>query len=203
MASRDRYAIYCGLLAPVVSLGSTGLATVVAPPAEFTWQAYALSDLGRSGARTFLLFNGGLVLGSLLGLALAWPLWRRSRNAAERAGTVAFVLTVVGLGLVGVFHLPKELHQPAALLFFVGAPFAGWLYGTGQVLAGDVRFGLVSIWFGVAHVVAWLAWILGIAADGSDGWFAVPEMVASLAFGVWALAVARSLLAESRDGGIV
>ena len=61
MSSLKRYAIYCGLLAPVVSLGSTTLATVLAPASEFTWQAYALSDLGRPDARTFLLFNGGLI----------------------------------------------------------------------------------------------------------------------------------------------
>ena len=52
MASLERYAIYCGLMAPVVSLGTTGLSTVLAPASEFTWQAYALSDLGRPDART-------------------------------------------------------------------------------------------------------------------------------------------------------
>lgn len=200
MSSLERYAIYCGLMAPVVSLGSTSLSTVLAPASEFTWQAYALSDLGRPDARTFVLFNGGLILGSLLGVALAWPLWRRSRNTLERAGTVAFVLAVVGLGLVGVFHLPRDLHSPAALLFFVGGPFTQWLYGTGQVLAGDVRFGLVSVWFGVAHIVGWVGWLLPVAAAGSDDWFAVPEMIASLAFGLWALALARSLLEDSRRG---
>lgn len=192
MPSLERYAVYCGLLAPVVSLGSTGLSTVVAPPAEFTWEAYALSDLGRPGARTFLLFNGGLILGGLLGAAFAWPLWRHSRNLLERVGTVLFAPTVVGLGLVGVFHLPHGLHTPVALLFFIGGPVTQWLYGAGQVLADDARFGTVSILLGVVHVVGWVGW--QFAVSGPEAWFAVPEMIASLAFGVWALALARSLL---------
>jgi len=192
MESLERYAIYCGLLAPVVSLGSTGLSTVVAPASEFTWEAYALSDLGRASARTFVLFNGGLLLGGLLGVAFAWPLWRHSRNLLERFGTVVFALAVVGLGLVGVFYLPHELHTPVALLFFLGGPITQWLYGGGQLLAGDTRFGAISILFGVVHVVGWVGWILVV--EDPETWFAVPEMVASLAFGLWAVALARSLL---------
>jgi hypothetical membrane protein len=198
MPSLERYAVYCGLLAPVVSLGSTGLSTALAPASEFTWQAYALSDLGRRGARTFLLFNGGLILGGLLGAAFAWPLWRHSRNLLERVGTVVFVPTVVGLGLVGVFHLPHELHTPVALLFFIGGPVTQWLYGAGQMLADDAWFGVVSVSLGVGHVVGWVGWQLAVA--DSEAWFAVPEMIASLAFGLWTLALARSLLENSRRG---
>ena len=192
MSSLKRYVIYCGLLAPVVSLGSTTLATVLAPASEFTWQAYALSDLGRPDARTFLLFNAGLILGGVLGLAFAWPLWRRSRNLVELIGTVTFAVTVVGLGLVGVFHLPRGLHGPVALLFFVGGPVTQWLYGAGQALAGDGRFGAVSTALGLVHVAGWLGWILTV--EDGETWFAVPEMIASVAFGVWVFALALSLL---------
>jgi len=200
MSFVERYAVLCGLVAPILSLGSTGLATVVAPASEFTWRAFALSDLGRPTARTFLLFNGGLILGGFVGIAFSWPLWRGARNRFERAGTVSFVLTLLGLALVGVFHLPKDPHQLVALLFFLGGPITHWLYGTGQALAGDVRFGLVSVWFGVVHVLGWTGWLIYVAVGGSaEQWFAVPEMVASLAFGCWAFALARSLL----DGPIV
>lgn len=200
MSSFQRYAVYCGLLAPILSLGSTGLATVVAPASEFTWQGFAISDLGRPTARTYFLFNGGLILGGLVGMLFSWPLWRRSRNELERAGAGVFVVTLLGLTLVGVFHLPKALHEPVALLFFLGGPFTHWFYGTGQVLAGDVRFGLVSIWVGVAHVVGWTGWIIYIAVGGSaESWFAVPEMIASVAFGCWAFALARSMV----DGGVL
>lgn len=203
MGSAERFAIYCGVLAPVLSLGSTGLATVLAPASEFTWRAFALSDLGRPTARTYLLFNGGLILGGLVGIAFSWPLWRRARNWLERAGTVSFVVTLLGLALIGVFHLPRALHQPVALLFFVGGPITQWLYGAGQLVAGDASFGLVSISFGVGHVLGWAGWILYVVAGGSaEQWFAVPEMVASLAFGCWAFALARSMIGGAPGTGV-
>lgn len=201
MASLDRYATYCGLLAPAIALGAVGLATVVAPSAEFSWKAFALSDLGRPDARTFLLFNGGLVGGGIVGLPFAWPLWRHADNRLERAGAIGFVLTVVGLALIGVFHLPRDLHQPVSLAFFLGAPVTGWLYGTGQVRAGDVRLGLASVLLGVAHVVGWTGWLLRVVVTGQDNWFAVPEMIAAIAFGCWAVAIARRLLEEAVPAG--
>lgn len=197
MDSLERYALYCGgILAPVLSLGCVGLATVLAPPDQFTWQAYALSDMGRPDARTYLLFNGGLVGGGVVGLPLVWPLWRRARNRVEQVGTVMLLVSLVGLALIGVFHLPNSLHGLVALLFFVGGPFTHWVYGTGQALAGDVRLGLTSIWFGVGHAAGWAGWLLylAVASPGGGPWFAVPEMIAAMAFGGWAVTVARSML---------
>jgi len=196
MEPLERYAVYCGILAPVFSLGCVGLATVVAPPGEFTWRAYALSDMGRPDARTYLLFNAGLIGGGVVGLPLVWSLWRRARNRVEQVGTVMLLVSLIGLALIGVFHLPHPLHNPVALLFFVGGPFTHWVYGTGRALAGDVRTGLVSIWFGVGHAAGWTGWLLYLALSGPEGgpWFAVPEMIAAVAFGGWAVTVARSLL---------
>jgi hypothetical membrane protein len=192
----ERYAIYCGILAPILSLGCVGLSTVIAPPGEFTWQSFALSDLGRPDARTYLLFNAGLIGGGLVGLPLVWPLWRRARNRVEQVGTGMLLISLVGLALIGVFHLPHPLHGLVAILFFVGGPFTHWVYGTGQALAGDVVLGLVSVWFGILHVIGWTGWLLylSIVQPGEQFWFAVPEMVAALAFGGWAVTVARSLL---------
>jgi hypothetical membrane protein len=197
MTSLERYATYCGFLAPAIALGSVGLATVVAPTSEFTWEAFALSDLGRPDAGTFLLFNGGLVAGGVVGFPFAWSLWRHADNQFGRAGAITFVLTVTGLALIGVFHLPRDTHQPVSLAFFLGAPVTGWLYGTGQVVAGDVRPGLASILLGAAHVVGWTGWLLWVAVTGQDNWFAVPEMIAALAFGCWAVATARLLLEDA------
>jgi hypothetical protein len=42
------------------------------------------------------------------------------------------------------------------------------------------------------HVAGWLGWILTV--EDGETWFAVPEMIASVAFGVWVFALARSLL---------
>lgn len=194
----DRIATRCGLVAPIVALGSLMLATVVASPESFTWRGRALSDMGRYGAETFWLFNGGLILGGLFGLPFAWSRWSESRHVLERLGVVFLALAVGGMIGVGVFfiehtafYLSQDLHFPAALTFFGLAPFAQWLYGTGQVLAGDRVPGLASIWLGIVHPLTWLAWLLSRAgSDDPWAWFAVPEFVAALAFGGWIFVVA-------------
>lgn len=193
-----RIATTCGLAAPIVALGAILLATLLASPETFTWRDRALSDMGRYGTRTFLLFNGGLILGGLLGVPFGWRLWTASRTGLERLGVVLLWGATVGLLGVGVFfightdfYLGTDLHAPAALLYFGLAPFAQWIYGTGQILADERNVGLVSIWLGLVHPLAWLGWLLyrPIASDPA-AWFAVPEMVAALAFGCWVFVLA-------------
>ncbi len=208
MTDTKRIATYCGIAAPTVSLGAILLATLVAPPETFTWRARALSDMGRYGAPTFPIFNGGLIVGGLIGFPFAWRLWIGSRNALERIGTALLAVTVIGQIGVGIFfldhtavYLERSFHGVAALSVFGVAPFAGWLYGTGAVRAGDARLGVASIAIGFVHPLAWAGWILSLdgAAD-TDAWFAVPEFVAAVAFGGWVLLLAVTLV--RRDGDI-
>lgn len=198
MVDRRRIATRCGIVGPIVSVGAILLATIIAPPETFTWQDRALSDMGRYGAPTFLLFNGGLILGGLIGLPFGWRLWIASRNAVERLGVVMLAVAVVGMIGVGVFfldhtavYLETSKHGFAALTVFGVAPFASWVYGSGAALAGDGRLAVASFWLGIVHPIAWLGWLasLGGATD-SGTWFAVPEFVAAVAFGGWILLLA-------------
>jgi len=176
MATRRRIATYCGFAGPIVSLGAIMLATIVAPPETFTWHGRALSDMGRYGAPTFLLFNGGLIVGGLLGFPFAWRLWLESRNSLERVGVALLAVAVIGMIGVGIFflehttlYLETSLHGLAALTVFGVAPFAGWIYGTGAVLAGDGRLAVASFWLGIVHPVAWLGWLVSSAAQSIPG----------------------------------
>jgi len=201
MATRRRIATYCGFAGPIVSLGAIMLATIVAPPETFTWHGRALSDMGRYGAPTFLLFNGGLIVGGLLGFPFAWRLWLESRNSLERVGVALLAVAVIGMIGVGIFflkhttlYLETSLHGLAALTVFGVAPFAGWIYGTGAVLAGDGRLAVASFWLGIVHPVAWLGWLVSLGGAIDTGtWFAVPEFVAALAFGGWILSLALTV----------
>ncbi|WP_254763642.1 DUF998 domain-containing protein [Natrinema marinum] len=198
MTDRKRIATYCGATGAILSLGAILLATLLAPPETFTWSDRALSDMGRYGAPTFPIFNGGLILGGLVGLPFAWRLWVESRNALERLGIVLLAVAVVGQIGVGIFflehtavYLETSLHGLAALAVFGVAPLASWVYGTGAALAGDGRLAIVSFWCGNVHPVAWLVWVLSLGGRVDTGtWFAVPEFVAALAFGSWVLVLA-------------
>ncbi|WP_049941618.1 DUF998 domain-containing protein [Haloterrigena turkmenica] len=206
--SRRRVATACGLAAPVVALSAIALATLLAAPETFSWRARALSDMGRRGTRTFPLFNGGLILGGLLGVPFGWRLWLAARNGLERLGVGllwAATTALVGIGVFflghDAFYLDTEFHTPVALLFFGLAPFAQWVYGSGLVLAGDARLGLVSVWLGIVHPLCWLGWLASRAGAGEpSAWFAVPEFVAAVAFGSWVFALAAKRYArESRN----
>lgn len=200
MVDTKRAATTCGFAAPIVALGAILLATVVTPPETFTWRSRALSDMGRYGAPTFPLFNGGLVLGGLVGLPFAWRVLIASRNAVERVGAILLAIAVVGLIGVGIFfldhtavYLGRSLHGVAALTVFGVAPVAAWVYGTGAALSGDGRLAVASFWLGNVHPVAWLAWVLALGKIDTRTWFAVPEFVAAVAFGGWILLLAVTL----------
>ncbi len=101
MTERTSLATYCGIAGTIVSLGTITVATIVASPETFTWQGHALSDMGRYGTPTFPLFNGGLIVGGLLGLPFAWRCWITSRNALERVGVGLLATAVVGRSASG------------------------------------------------------------------------------------------------------
>ncbi|QLG47375.1 DUF998 domain-containing protein [Natrinema halophilum] len=199
---------YCGIAAPIMSVGAVTLATILAPPETFTWAERSLSSMGRYGAPTFPLFNGGLIASGLLGSPFVWRLWIASRNTVERVGIVLLAITVVGMIGVGVFfldhnelYLDTSLHGLAALTVFGVAPFASWVYATGATLAKDALLAITSFWLGIVHLLGWLGWLV-LPGGGFDTWlwFAVPEFVASVAFGGWVLILAVVTLRREEHG---
>ncbi|WP_256530385.1 DUF998 domain-containing protein [Natronosalvus amylolyticus] len=194
----ERLAIRAGLVGPSIAVGAMLLATVLAAPETFTWQTRALSDMGRTTATTFWLFNGGLIVGGLCGLPFLWYLWTTARNGLERVGIAIATLAVGGLIGVGLFflghtdyYLATDMHGPSALTFFVLAPIAQWVIGTGQALEGETRLSLASFWFGICQTVGWLGWLLWRAgATDPWHWFAIPETIAAIAFGGWIVLLA-------------
>ncbi|ELY89656.1 DUF998 domain-containing protein [Natrinema altunense] len=198
MTERTSLATYCGIAGTIVSLGTITVATIVASPETFTWQGHALSDMGRYGTPTFPLFNGGLIVGGLLGLPFAWRCWITSRNALERVGVGLLATAVVGQIGVGLFflehtavYLETSLHGIAALTVFGVAPFAGWIYGSGAAMAGDGRLAIASVGLGTVHPLVWFGWLLSLGGAAETGaWFAVAEFGAAVAFGGWILVLA-------------
>lgn len=179
-------ALWAGPAAVAVAAFGIFGAVLLAP--WFDWTANALSDLGAAGESTAPLFNGGLIVGGVLGVAFAARVWRAATNAAHRLGVTLFAVAFVTMGLVGIFALPHDLHTPVAVAFFLSFTYGLFVHGTGDVLAGNVRRGLASIWLAVAHVTGWLLF----AVAPLDG-LALPEMVGSAALGAWVLLTFRAV----------
>lgn len=182
----ERVAARAGVIGPLVTFLTTFAATVASP--TFRWSVSALSDLGAPGAANPWLFNYGLVVGMALTLPFAWALWTAAAHPLQRLGTAATAATIVLLGLVGVFPAGTDLHLPVAVAFFVGVSLTTWIHGTGTVLAGKARRGLLAIWLGIVHLLVWAGW----AALGVGG-IAVPEMAGAVLFYGWVVLEARSM----------
>ncbi|WP_439026277.1 DUF998 domain-containing protein [Haloarchaeobius sp. DT45] len=199
---------YLGLVAPSLALSTLFLATIVDP--KFTWASRSLSSMGEATPHSlfalgtpdqlaFVLFNGGLLLGSVLGLPFAVRLWQTAANRAERVGVCFLAVALVAMGGVGIAYLDgpfNGLHFLAAVSFFLFGTFALLAYGTGTVLAGAPRRGLAILWAGIGHLLVWVFWVvleaMAFTADG-DTWtyFAVPEAVGAVVFGVFVFVMAR------------
>lgn len=163
-----------------MTIGSILLATSIS--ATFHWRTSALSDLGTVGA-TAWLFNGGLVLGALLGAPYGWALWTAAADWLGTIRTAAFAGALVSMAGVGLFPAGQPLHLPFALGFFV-------LGSLTLITDGVARFrlptGKLSLAAGIASPAVWPLWLVGIA-PGSG--IAVPEFAGAVLFAVWIAAL--------------
>lgn len=171
--SRDAIARVCGLLAPAIVLSSILLATVVST--EFSWTHSALSDLGVEGTAPALLFNGGLIVGGVVGLPYALSLRRRGGSLLSGL----FAATVVAMALVGVFPLGHGLHLPVAIGFY--------LLATATMAADGIdrrrrRGGRVSLLGVGVHLLIWSGWFAGIRPGPG---LALPELAGAVVFAGW------------------
>jgi len=202
-----------GFAAPAASIGLVLVSTVVDP--RFSWRSRSLSSIGEATGEpllalgstdqlAWLLFNGGLFAGGLLGLPFVALLVMEGRNRVERLGAGWFGFGLLAMTGVGVAFLESdaaaapfdELHFLFASLLFFSIAIAPWIHGSGMALAGDTRAGLGVVWLANLYAVQWVVWILLEAmvwtGDG-DTWtfFAVPEFVGAVVVGGWAAWLAR------------
>jgi hypothetical membrane protein len=176
----ERFARSCGAAAPVVTLGAILLATLLSE--SFSWGGSALSDLGRAGARTAPIFNGGLILGALLALPYVAEVAHAADRLLTRLGAATFGLAAVSMGLVGVFPSGTAYHAPAAIALYLCVTYGLFLYGSGLVRGDSPTRGLAAIWLGVGHVTSWVAWGAGLRVGPG---LAVPEAVGAAIFVAW------------------
>jgi len=170
----------CGVAAPVVTLGAVLVATFVSP--SFSWASSALSDLGKPGAPTAFLFNGGLLVGALLALPYVAGVGRAAEERWTLTGTTMFGLAATSMGLVGLFPEGDPYHFPAALSLYVFVTYGLFCYGTGRILADSVRRGLASVWLAVGHLTSWVSWGMGLRVGPG---LAIPETVGAAIFVAW------------------
>jgi hypothetical membrane protein len=169
-----------GPVAAIGAIGSILLATALST--TFTWWGSALSDLGIVGT-TAWLFNGGLVIASVVGLPYGWALWSAAADMLGGIRAATFIAALLTMAGVGLFPSGEMLHFPFAVAFFL-------LCAITQAVDGIARFhlptGKLSIGTGVSSIAIWPLWI-GWLVPGSG--IAIPEFIGAVLFCLWILAL--------------
>lgn len=186
--------VWSGVAGALLGVATVLVATHLSP--TFAWTENAISDLGASGAAHPQVLNGGLLASSLLAVPFVSVLWRQATNPLERAGTVTYALSLVSLALIGVFPIGDPLHTPVSVAFFTLGTVTLLLYGTGTVLGGAIQRGLGSIWLGLAQVVSWILWDVGIRLGPG---LAIPELIGAALVVCWLVWTTQAVTPTSDD----
>jgi len=183
---------WAGVASAVLTQAAVLAATVASP--GFRWTGNALSDLGNPGHRiatpvTTLLFDGGLILGGLLGTPFGYLLWTGGDHWVERAAALPFVPAMLAMAGIGLFPSPQPLHAPVAIAFYLLSMVTMGVYGAGNALAGARVRGLLTLGLVAVHVGVWYWWASGgpVLRDG----LAVPEAIGAVVVAGWVVATAH------------
>lgn len=190
---------WSGVAAVVVTIGSILVATGISP--AFAWQANALSDLGVTTTEagtvaTATVFNGGLILGGLLGLLFAGVLYRQGRHLWDQAVAGLFGLALALLALVGLFPMGTRLHLPVAGGFYLLLSLTLWADAVVAARTRNRRWATISGVAGTVNALGWVVW--SVTARVFQEGLALPEFVGALALGAWVCARSLALARRTR-----
>lgn len=184
-----------GVAAVVVTMGAILFATLLSP--SFRLRGNALSNLGTTETAagtelTALLFNGGLILGGVLGIVFGSALWRAAQSVVDRVTGVSFGMTTLFMGLVGVFPQETAPHFPVAVTFYVLISVTLWLDALARFRRGHRRPAALAGTLGTANLAGWVVW--GLTGDPLRPGLAIPEVWGALVFSAWTVWVSAGLL---------
>jgi hypothetical membrane protein len=184
-----------GAVAVGVTMVAILLATALSP--AFSWTGNALSNLGVTKTAagtplTAIIFNGGLVVGGVVGVVFAVALARSLPTLGGRVVGLLFGLAMVTMGAVGVFPQNRALHVPVAAAFYLLLSVALWADGLVSLGRGWQRRGVAGLGLGVVNALGWVVW--GVTGPVTRDGLALPEIVGAAALSVWAVWVSAGLV---------
>lgn len=180
-----------GAVATALALGGIALGVLLDP--TFSWTTDALSDLGVREPSA-LAFNGGLILGGIIGVAYAGglgavPSEQGEETTASGVRVVAvvraavFALAMVAMAGVGAFDLTQPFHAPAAVGFYALTTLVFAIDGLARraTLVGRVTLAFVPV-----HVTVWATFIAGLWPVSG---LALPELPGAIMLAAWVWAL--------------
>jgi len=181
----DSFALYAGILAPIVAFTFIGVAILTHP--FFSFQHNALSDLGNPDVELSWIFNSGLIIAGLLGLIFAIGLFERSVGA-ERFAALLFVVAMIFLSMIGIFPEGTAMHYPCSLSFYLISAAVITLYGLSWAIEPVRRL------YGVAFIIMVVIGFIIALVPHWDG-IAIPETAGAIIIFLWVYTVIWQSLA--------
>jgi hypothetical membrane protein len=188
--------LYAGIAAVFVSFG--GIATAIAVTPGWMLSRHPLSLLGYKPLPTSFVFNGALILASVLAVWFVLELWQTIDDPVRSGALVVLLVSVVSLGLVGVFALPAAPHFLVAVTFFIGLTVGVFIFGVGDVLAGRTDRGYVFVLGAITHLAVWGYWF---GYSWLPSGIAIPELAGAFLLALWTLWVSYSLITTGQPDG--
>ncbi len=149
---------YLGLISYVMGVGTIGAAVAVNP--WFNVWTDALSDMGRVGLSTAWVFNVGLMVSAVVGMAYVACLLKVFRNPLTHLAAGVYLVAAANLFLVGAFPEGTKPHWTVSYEFFflmfftylLNAP-ALWLEGLRKHAL--INLALFALGLGGSVVISW------------------------------------------------
>jgi len=171
---------FCGVASPVVSWTFIALSIIMMP--EFDWIKNWLSDLG-CVETTAVIFNSGLIISGVLGVAFAFGFYEIQKTKLGRLGVYVYMLGAISLCAIGVFLKTFGMvHFVASVAFFALTSISMVMVGVAEIAENKV--------YGVFTLVSGL--VAGVAA--LTPWKALSETISGITMSVWTIISAGKLL---------
>ena len=168
------------------AVGFAAVAAAVAQSPWFSWTENALSDLGHPSHSSQLTFNIGLMVAGLVDLWFIGNLWTQvRRNARERSAIICLALGSLSLAFIGLFNESfGDLHFIVSGTYFAFIPVGIALFAPAAARA-DERLGRLSLLIAVMSALLGISILTAIEFRTPFTSQAIPELLASIIFGVW------------------
>ncbi len=162
----------CGIAGPLIAFFGIAVAVWI----NRDWWSItdnAISDLGRLGLEYNYVLNLSLIISGLITLYSSFYVVRNLKDYISMSGMILFVLSLIGLTLIGIFPEGTSLHGVVSYIFFYGGTFAMLIGGIGLSIQ-KIRVGWIIVSIIIVEIVL---------AEISLGIFrgvAIPELIAAL-----------------------
>jgi hypothetical membrane protein len=146
---------------------------------SFIWTKNTFAEIGRSGGAAAFVFDFSVVTGSLLGLLFLIRTWQHAINNFQKTGIalLAALFFLTGIAQLGLGNPWLEVFA-LSFIFLLLPAFA--LIGSGDVLAGHPRRGIVTFWLGIVHSLSWQ--ILSVTLEFSSS---IPTFISFFLISIW------------------